>query len=313
MQPADDTNRLPIARQQASSLRVEDQDAHRRRVHEGFEVCLGPKLVAVPARVGDGQCRLGGEHDKGRFVFRRELPAALLLGEIDIAETLVQITDGSSQEGLHRRMAFGKADRPGVAGDIRQSQRLLDLVQVLEESQTLGQFPEPRALFGGDAGGDEGLYFPGVGEGHQRAVASPGERTGAVYDLLQDGGEFEAFVDAKAGLAHPGQTVAERVNLSPHPAGFLEARIPPGEGLEFLCDTLMHGANHLNISETLSALNSPTRRGAIRSRTSSRPGRPPRPAGTPWSPSCPLRWPRTYPCRARLQGSCPPSPCGSGL
>ena len=230
VQPAHDTNRLPIARQQASGLRVEDQDAHRRGVHERFEVCLGPKLVAVLACVGDGQRRLGGEHDKGRFVFRRELPAALLLGEIDIAESLVLITDGGSQEGLHRRMAFGKANRPGVAGDIRQSQRLLDLVQVLEESQTLGQFPETRALFGGNAGGDEGLYLPGVGEGHQRAVASPGERTGAVYDLLQDGGEVEAFVDPKAGLAHPGQTVAERVNLSTQPVGFLEVQHPvPGK------------------------------------------------------------------------------------
>ena len=55
-------------------------------------------------------------------------------------------------------------------------------------------------------------------------------------------GRLEAFVDAKAGLAHPGQTVTERVNLSPQPVGFLEARIPPGEGLEFLCDTLMHGS-----------------------------------------------------------------------
>ena len=150
--------------------------------------------------------------------------------------------DRGPQEGLHRWVALGEADRPGVAGDIRQSQRSLDLVQVLEEPQALGQVPEQRAFFGGDAGGDEGLYAPGVVEGHQRAIAGPGQRTGAVYDPLQDGAEVEAPADAKAGLAQPGEALAQRLVFSPQTVGFFERDARPAERLRF-CNFQIHGAD----------------------------------------------------------------------
>ncbi len=49
-------------------------------------------------------------------------------------------------------------------------------------------------------------------------------------------------------------------------------------------------------------LSYPIRRGRYASptRRSSRRSRPPKRARPPWSPSCPLRWPRTHPCRAGL-------------
>ena len=140
-------------------------------------------------------------------------------------------------------MAIGEADRPGVGADIRQSQRSLDLVQVLEEPQALGQVPEPRAFFGGDAGGDEGLYAPGVVEGHQRAIAGPGQRTGAVYDPLQDGGEVEAPADAKAGLAQPGEALPQRLVFPPQTVGFFERDARPVEYLRF-CSVQIHGADY---------------------------------------------------------------------
>ena len=202
----------------------------------------GPVFVAVSAGVGDGHSRLGGEHGKDCFVFRRELPAALFLGQIDIAQTLIQITDRGSQEGLHRRVALGKADRPGVAGYIRHSKRFLYLVQVLEESQTLGQVPEHRAFLGGDAGGEEGFYAPGVVEGHQRAIAGLSQRTGAVYDPLQDGVEVEALADAEAGLAQPGETVSQPLILLPQPLGFLKGNTRPAARL-WLSDLRLHMAN----------------------------------------------------------------------
>ena len=151
--------------------------------------------------------------------------------------------DRGPQEGLHRRVALRKADRSGVAGDIRQSQRPLDLVQVLEEPQSLGQVPKPRALFGGDAGGDEGLYAPGVVEGHQRAIAGPGQRTGAVYDPLQNGVEVEAPADAKAGLAEPGEALPQRLVFSPQHGGFFERDARPAEYLRF-CNIQIHGTDY---------------------------------------------------------------------
>ena len=151
--------------------------------------------------------------------------------------------DRGPQEGLHRWVALGKADRSGVAGDIRQSQRSLDLVQVLEEPQALGQVPESRALFGGDAGGNEGLYAPGVIEGHQRAIAGPGQRTGAVYDPLQHGIVVEIFGDAKAGFAQPGEAIPQRLIFSPQTVGFFERDARPAKYLRF-CSVQIHGADY---------------------------------------------------------------------
>ena len=177
-------------------------------------------------------------------VIRRKLPAALLLGQVDVAEALALMKDRGPQEGSHRRVALRKADRPGVAGDIRQSQRSLDLVQVLEEPQALGQVPERLAFFGGDAGGDEGLYAPGVVKGHQRAIAGPGQRTGAVYDPLQNGVEVEAPADAKAGLAQPGEAVPQRLIFSPQTVGFFERDARPAEYLRFF-DSSLHVSDHI--------------------------------------------------------------------
>ena len=53
-------------------------------------VILEPEVVFQSSPglngVGDGHCLLGGKQDECVFVFGRELPAALLLGEIDVAD-----------------------------------------------------------------------------------------------------------------------------------------------------------------------------------------------------------------------------------
>ena len=151
--------------------------------------------------------------------------------------------DRDPQKGSHRRVALGKADRPRVTGDIRQSQRSLDLVQVLEEPQALGQVPVPRAFFRGDAGGHEGLYAPGGVEGRQRAIAGPGQLTGAVYDPLQDGVEVEAPADAKAGLAQPGEAVPQRLIFSPQLVCFMKRDARPAEYRRFF-DSSLHGSDY---------------------------------------------------------------------
>ena len=87
-EPANNPPRLLIERHQIPRLGVEDQHPHGRDVDQGLQVGPGPVFVAVSAGVDDGRSRLGGEHHEGLFVFRGELPSALLLGQVDVAEAL---------------------------------------------------------------------------------------------------------------------------------------------------------------------------------------------------------------------------------
>ena len=87
-EPADNPPRLLIERHEIARLRVKDRDAHGHGVDQGLQVVLGPMLLRVSAGVDNGHSRLGGEHDEGLFVFQGELPSALLLGQVDIAEAL---------------------------------------------------------------------------------------------------------------------------------------------------------------------------------------------------------------------------------
>ena len=87
------------------------------------------------------------------------------------------------------------------------------------------------------------LYAPGVVEGHQRAIAGLGQRTGAVYDPLQNGVDVEAPADAKAGLAQPGEAVPERLIFSPQIVCFLKRDARPGEYLRFF-DSSLHVSDY---------------------------------------------------------------------
>ena len=91
------------------------------------------------------------------------------------------------------------------------------------------------------------LYAPGVvpkaTKGHQRAIAGPGQRTGAVYDPLQHGIVVEIFGDAKAGFAQPGEAIPQRLIFSPQTVGFFERDVRPAEYLRF-CNVQIHGADY---------------------------------------------------------------------
>ena len=84
---------------------------------------------------------------------------------------------------------------------------------------------------------------PESSEGHQRAIEGPGQRTGAVYDPLQNAVEVEAPVDAKAGLAQPGEAVPQRLIFSPQLVGFFERDARPAEYLRF-CDSWLHVSDY---------------------------------------------------------------------
>ena len=84
-----------------------------------------------------------------------------------------------------------------------------------------GYVPHLERLLRAHARGEEVLHAAViVVEGHH-AVASVGERPGGVQDSLQYGVELQALVDAKAGLAQPGQTLPQRLILSLQPVGLV--------------------------------------------------------------------------------------------
>ena len=213
-QAVDDPPRLAVDRRHAPRLRVQDQDAHRRGVHQGLQVGPGPLLVAVAAGVGDDQGRLGGEHHQGLLILGGELP--LLLTHVDASDALPPVTERRGQEGKgrahrHRRAELGKAQLPDVAVEVPQPQRFTDAAELLEEQHPVGEFGELPALLGSQPGIEEVLYPPGIVEEGDDPVAGAGQRSGAVQDSLQHRLEVQALVDAQAGLAEAGQALPQRL------------------------------------------------------------------------------------------------------
>ena len=177
---------------------------------------------------------MGSEQGDGLFVFRRELPASLLLGEVDVAQPLGVVEDWATQKALHRRVAFGKPDGLGVAGDVPEAQRSMNLAEVAQQPQTLRLGPDVRGLSGGDAGGDEALNVAEVVQYQERTVPGAGQRAGSVYDALQHGIDVQVLGDAKGGLAQPGKMGSQRLYLPPELGGFLKAGARPRDRQRFL-------------------------------------------------------------------------------
>ena len=101
-----------------------------------------------------------------------------------------------------------------MAVEVPQTQRLLDVAEVLEEHHPFGQVREPPVLFRSQPGGYEVLYLPRLIQQGDDAVARPGQGAGAVQHPLEHRVEVEALVDAQAGLAQAGQPVPQLRNLS---------------------------------------------------------------------------------------------------
>ena len=97
--------------------------------------------------------------------------------------------------------------------EVPQTQRLLDVAEVLEEHHPFGQVREPPVLFRGQPGGYKVLYLPRILQEGDDAVARPGQGAGAVQDPMEHRVEVEALVDAQAGLAEAGQPVPQLRNL----------------------------------------------------------------------------------------------------
>ena len=172
----------------------------------------------MAACVGDDERGLGGEHDQGLLAQGGERPAVLGFADVYATHALAAADDRHGQEGRdradgHGRAEFGQAHGPGVVVEVAQPQWLRNAVQVLEEAQAVGQLREEPVFLRCQAGGDEVLDPPRIIQQCDHAVAGAGQGASAVQHPLKYCLEVQAFVDAQAGLAQLGETVAQGSDL----------------------------------------------------------------------------------------------------
>ena len=94
-------------------------------------------FLSVSLSVEDSRSCLRGEHHQSVLIFTRELVTTIFLRKIDVANLDSTMADRHSEEGLHWRVVLGKSHGIGMAGNVRESQRFLNLVHVSEQSQAL--------------------------------------------------------------------------------------------------------------------------------------------------------------------------------
>ena len=170
----------------------------------------------------------------------RELRAALLLGEVQVAVRDAAEDDRDAEERSHRRVVAGKADRAGVVGDVVQAEwpRLPD--QDAEDAPPARQLPDRGPRLGVDPGREEPLEaLPGAVDHPEGRVTGARQRRRRLDDSLEQGierelrGERDARLDEHpeallrrrrgvgvAGVRHRGSVVAPIAAISPQPCGF---------------------------------------------------------------------------------------------
>jgi hypothetical protein len=87
-----------------------------------------------------GRRREGLDQD---LVVRGELPAALLLGQVQVAEHCVTHPDGHPKEGAHRRVVRREADRCVMPAQVGQPQRSLAEDELAEQTLSFREAPHP--------------------------------------------------------------------------------------------------------------------------------------------------------------------------
>ena len=217
-QTFDNPPRLPVERFGRSRPDIENHNANRGRVDQGFQVGLGPLFLPVQAGVGDHKSRLGGEHDQGILVFPGERPAGFLSAQEEVAGPLAPMEDRRGKKGEDRACRQGKlrlrqAPRPEVAEQVGEPEGGGKVSEILVEPHPLGHAKDPPFFFGRNPRREK---FPGttriVEEGHH-PVASSRQRPGRVQDPLHHRVEIQAVVDAQAGLAQLGQAPTQSLYL----------------------------------------------------------------------------------------------------
>ena len=89
----------------------------------GLHPLLLPAGGVVEPGVLDRDTGRGAQRDQDSLVILGERAAALLLGQVQVAEDLIADADRDPEEGLHRRVPLGETRRIRAGRDVREAER----------------------------------------------------------------------------------------------------------------------------------------------------------------------------------------------
>ncbi len=189
--------------QVASALHHQLEDAHQvelaadlsaqfhrglEAAHRALELFLAAPIRLARPRVVDRDRGPLGQHDEQLLVLDVELPAAVLLGQVEVAEDLVPNHHRDAQERVHRRMLGREPVGAGVVADPRQAKRFGLADQLTEDAVTARKRADPLPQLLVDPDRQEaGQLALLVVEDAKGRVASPGQLASRLEELAQDG------------------------------------------------------------------------------------------------------------------------------
>jgi hypothetical protein len=168
----------------------------------------GPALLGalVEPRVLDRDARPVGEDHDRLLVGAREVPAAGLLGQVQVAPGLAADHHRDAEERVHRRMSRGEAVRARVVAHPVQPQRPRVVDERAEDpaaARRVADRPVRRRI---DPGGEEPLEpAAALVEDAERGVRRTGQLARRPEQLVEDGLEVEVRDERAAGAQEPAQ------------------------------------------------------------------------------------------------------------
>ena len=137
------------------------------------------------------------------LVVAGELPAAVLLGQVQVAEHRITDPDGHPEKGAHRRVVRREAHRCLVPAQVGQPQRALTEDELPEQPPAFGEAPHgrPRRLVQPHV--DEPRDAAGRAEHAERPVPGVDEIDRGVHDPSQGGLQLETEATARTASSRP--------------------------------------------------------------------------------------------------------------
>ena len=226
-QPREDALRLAVDGERIAASRVEHHHPDRRGLDERFQVGPRAALVAVRARIGDGDGGLGCEQHQHLLVLVGELFPARLLAEEEVPDVEAAVAHRRALEGAAGDEPGRKPERGDVLAEVGEAKRPVEATQMREQAHRVGPGRHLPRLLGGEARDDVPLRHARLVDGGDDAVARAGERAGALHHLAQHGVEVEARADAQHRRAQARDGRARRPGVRVAAVGFGHRLSPP--------------------------------------------------------------------------------------
>ncbi len=171
---------------------------------------LAAAALLVQPGVLDRHAGCGGEGVHHLLVLGGEGAAALLLGEVEVAEHLLADPDRHAQEGLHLRVVRREPGGARVGAEVGQPQRLGAVDERAEDAAAGGQFADRGGGVVGHADVDE-VGQAGAAWGDHAECRVPGvdQFGGAGGDPVQGGVQVQPGADGDHRLQQPLHPVGD--------------------------------------------------------------------------------------------------------